>query len=291
MKAYHFQLRSSLLFICLILLVSQGCKETNNDNDPSGYRLSGLLMYGDGALTDSATYTYQGDKLSEGVDYSINYQDPIREYYTYPDENSMVATSFNNTQKYEYTYLNGQMTEMLLSNLNSNIWEPELQITYHYQDGKLFEEIWYLGSDEGLKPSKKYNYEYEGTKIIRSKIYAYISGWQEMVKEEAIYTGNLITKIMRYAYSDSVYYDFNYIDLQYNGTLLTGYYYYITNGNVLNLSYVYTYDADGNVVIRESPAQSERIEYIYEKGNGNFQQLSQPGGGIGGGFTLPWPTK
>lgn len=280
------------MFICLILLVSEGCKETNNVNNPASYRLIGLLMYDDGVLTDSATYKYQGNKLSEGVDYSNYYQDPVRDFYNYPDENSMVVTSFNNTQKYEYSYLNRQMTGMLLSDLSHNIWEPQQHNTYQYQDGKLVEEIWYFGSSEGLKPGTKFTYEYEGSKIIRSSIYyAYNSSWQESIKEESIYTGNLITKIIQYAYSDSVYTEFTYIDLQYDGSLLTGYFFYFTNGNELELSYVFSYDDHGNMVIQESPERSERIEYVYEEGKGNFQQLSRPGGGISGNFVLPWPTK
>jgi hypothetical protein len=292
MKTYLLPTSSLLLFICLILLVSQGCKDITNDNNPASYRLTGLVMYDGAVLMDSATYKYQGNKLSEGVDYSNNYQDPVQGFYNYPDENSMVVISFNNTQKYEYTYLNGQMTGMLLSDFNNNIWEPQQQNTYQYLDGKLVEEIWYFGADEGLKPSKKYIYEYEGSKIIRSRIYfAYNSIWQETIKEEAIYTGDLITKIIRYAFSDSVYIDYNYIDLHYDGSLLTGYYYYLTNGNELDFSYVFTYDDHGNMVIRESPERSERIEYVYEEGKGNFQQLSQPGSGISGDFVLPWPSK
>lgn len=291
MKTYLFPLSLALPVICIVLLVSQGCKEDNNNNDTTSFRLIGLSLYDNGILTDSAVYKYEGDKLSEGVDYSNYYQNPVNGYYSYPDENSMVVNSFNNTQKYEYTYLNGQMTGMLLSDLTGNVWEPQLQNTYQYQDGKLVEEIWYFGSDERLKPSKKFTYEYEGSKIVRSRIYTYISGWQEMIKEEAVYTGDLITKIIRYAYSDSAYIDYNYIDLHYDGTLLTGYYFYLSNGNELDLSYICTYDDHGNMVIRESPELSERIEYVYEEGKGNFHQLNRPGDGILGNFVLPWPTK
>lgn len=292
MKNYLLPLSPSLLFICLILLISEGCKESNNDNDPTSYRLTGMLMYDNGVLTDSAIYKYQGDKLSEGVDYSEDYQDPVQGFYTYPDENSMVVTSFNNTQKYEYSYLNGQMTDMLLSDLINNVWEPQQHNTYQYQDGKLVEEIWYFGSDEGLKPSTKFTYEYEGSKIIRSRIYyAYNSSWQENIKEEAIYSGNLITKIIQFGYSDSVYSEFTYTDLQYDGSVITGYFYYFTNGNELELSYVFSYDDHGNMIVQESTELSKKIEYVYEEGKGNFQQIQQPGGGIQGFVPLPWPTK
>lgn len=292
MKSYPFVLCSMSLVIFLISLILGGCKESNNDNNPGRYRLTGLLMYEGDVLKDSAIYTYQGDKLSECVDYSNYYQEPVHAFYNYPDENSIVVTSFNNTQKYEYSFINGQMTRMLISDLNSNNWEPQLQRTYQYQNEKLVEDIWYFGSDEGLKPATKHTYEYEGGKMIRSRIYYnYDSSWQESITEDATYTGNLITKIVQYAYSDSVYTEFTHTDLQYSGSLLTGYYYYYTNENEPDLSYAFTYDDHGNMVIQESPEQGTRIEYIYEEGNGNFQQLQQPGGGIGSGFVLPYPTK
>ena len=292
MKTYLLQLSPSVLFIGLILLVSQGCKDDNNNNDPANYRLTGLLMFDRNAIVDSATYIYQGDRLSECVDYSDNYQDPVHAFYNYPTENSIVVTSFNDTQKYEYTYNDGQMTEMLSSSLNNNIWEPLQKNTYQYQDGKLVEEIWYFDSDEGLKPEQKFTYEFDGNKVIRSKHYYTIdSTWLEYFKEEAIYTGNQITKINAYAYSDSIYIDYYHIDLQYNGTLLTGYFGHFSNGNELEFSYNYTYDSHGNMVIQEYPEQNMRIEYVFEEGKGNFRQIQQPGGGISGFVPLPWPTK
>ena len=292
MKTFLLQVSSSVLFICLIFLLLEGCKDTYNESNLSSYRLAGLLAFEGNVIIDSATYKYQGDRLSECVVNYNQYQDSIRVLYTYPDENSIVVTSNDTTSRLEYSFVNGKMTGRLLSNLINNSWEPQQQFTYQYQDGKLLEEIWYSGYDEGLRPDIKYTYEYEGDKIIRSRHYYSInSSWQEMSEEEAVYTGNLITRINWYTYPDSVYTVSAYTDLHYSGSLLTSRIYYISNTNEPDYSYVYTYDSDGNLVIQESPEMGDRIEYVYEKGKGNFRQIQQPGGGISGFVPLPWPTK
>jgi hypothetical protein len=291
MKTYLHQLSSLLIFICLILFVSEGCKETNNDNNPASYRLTGLLIYDDGVLTDSIIYKYEGDKLLEGEDYSNYFQIPVPIFYSYPDENSIVVSSLNNTYTTEYFYLDGKMTRMLYTNFIDSVWVPQFDYTYQYQDGNLVEEIMYIGSPEGLKPDTKITYTYEGGKIFRSKRYIYNSGWQESSEEQAMYTGNLITRITMFQYSGVTYVQFSQTDFQYEGSLLTGYTVYYSPEHEMHYSYVFTYDDNGNMVIQESPERGERIEYVYEDGKGNFQQLQQPGGGIEGYVPLPWPTK
>lgn len=279
------------MFICLVLLVSEGCKETNNVNNPASYRLIGLSHYDDGVLTDSIIYKYEGDRLSGSVTYSDYIQiDSILAYYDYPDENSVIEISNNNTEKVEFSYLDGKMSSMIESMFIDNAWEAHMNNNYQYSNGKLAEEIIYMWMFDELKLTSKFVYEYEGDKIVRSMIYYDVSGWQLWGKEEAIYTGNLITKVLGYEYNGSAFIESYYIELQYTGSLLTNYAFYYSSTNELSHSYIFTYDDHGNMVSWESPP-NQREEYIYEEGKGNFQQFHQPGGSIPDGFVLPWPTK
>jgi hypothetical protein len=292
MKSNLFPLSLSLLFFCLVLLFSNGCKPDEENNNTSTYRLVGLMHYDDGVLTDSIIYKYEGERLSESVTYSDYYQvDSIRDYYDYPDENSVIEISANNTEKVEFSFLDGKMSSMIKSYLIDNAWETHSNNTYQYSNGKLVEEVISMWIFDELQLTSKFNYEYEGDKIARSLIYYNGSGWELWGKEEAIYTGNLITKILEYEYDGNTFTESYYTDLQYIGSLLTNHSVYNSNTKELFHSHIFTYDDHGNMVSMESPQQKEREEYFYEEVKGNFQQFQQPGGGIGSGFILPYPTK
>jgi hypothetical protein len=292
MKSYISILSLSLILFYLMLLLSDGCNPDEETNNTASYRIIGLLKYDNGVLTDSIIYKYEGDRLSESVTYSDYYQvDSIRDYYDYPDENSVIEISANNTEKVEFSYLDGKMSSIKESMLIDNAWETHSNNTYQYSNGKLAEEVISNWIFDELQLTSKFTYEYEGDKIARSLIYYNGSGWELWGKEEAIYTGNLITKIVQYEYDGSAFTESYYTDLQYMGSLLTNYSVYNSNTKELFISYVFTYDDHGNMVSMESPQQNEKEEYFYEEENGNFQQLQQPGGGIGSGFVLPYPTK
>jgi len=294
MNSYLFTLRLSLLLFLPVLLLFPGCHP--DDENPAGadYRIIEMKYYEGGVLTAGAYYSYEGEKLSKITSYSDDFQDTATSVFEYPDENSIVWSELTPLVKVECLFQAGKMTQYQRSQFTDNSWEIMEKYTYQNTGGNLTEEIWEGTIYGEYRPFEKFTYEYEGIKVEQAFNYyydPYHSTWLKMGKDEAIYDGNLISKVKHYSYADSSYVEYYYTDLQYDGSLLTGAFTHLASTNELTVSYIFTYDEKGNMVSREStdgPA-GDRIECFYEAGKGNLRQIQKPGGGISFYLGFPYP--
>jgi YD repeat-containing protein len=284
----------SLSLSLLLFLFSNGCQDGDENPDTASYRIIEMKYYEGGVLTAGAYYSYKGERLSQITSYSDDFQDTARNVFEYPDENSVVWSELTPLVKIECSYQDGKMTQFQRSQFTSNSWEILEKCNYQYTGGNLTEENLEGTIYEQYRPFEKFLYEYNDNKVAQSICYYYNqfdSSWIELEKEEAVYNGNKITKVIGYGFQDSTYVEYYHTDLQYDGSLLTSALVYMSGTNELMNSYTYTYDDHGNMVSREStdgPA-GDRIECFYEAGKGNLQQIQKPGGGIKFymGFPLP----
>lgn len=288
--------RLALSLLLILFLFSIGCQHGDENPVIASYRIIEMRIHDGDDRSDIFYHRYKGEKLSEVVGVSSYFQDSTRSTFDYPDENTIIYTDLNPHQKIECSYLDGKMTQWLYSSYTDSSWATSRKYTYEYNNGNLIEEIQYSDFFTGqLEPYMRITYEYEGNNVLKSNWYINnfsSSTWQETGKEEAIYQGNLMTKVIYYDYVDSSYVANYYFDLQYAGSFLTGYFAYVDSTNELMVSYTFTYDDNGNLVTQESTESGgTRWEYLYEAGKGNFQQIIQPGGGLSLHAGFPQPLK
>jgi YD repeat-containing protein len=285
MTAYSILLRVTLSLSFSLTLLSIGCHHGDDNPDTANYRIVEMKFYEGDVLTAGAFYSYEGERLSEIKSYSQDYQDTATSVFEYPDENSIVWSELTPLVKVECSYQDGKMIQYQRSQFTSNSWEILEKYIYHYTGGNLTEENLEGTIYEQYRPFEKFLYEYNDNKVAQSICYYYNqfdSSWIELEKEEALYTGEKISKVIRYSYQDSIYVEYYHADLQYDGSLLTSALIYASPTNELMNSYTYTYDDHGNMVSRESTdgPDGDRIECFYEAGKGNLQEIQKPGGGI-----------
>jgi hypothetical protein len=293
LKKYCLLSRLINVIVLPVLLFSAGCRDSNDEPGIDNYRTVKVKYYTSNILSTEADYHYTGERLSEILAFSAGPEpDTVRAVFEYPDENSMVWNELSDTRKIECSYLNGKMTQYLEYYYREGAWELRDKYTYEYANGNLSEEIWSSLSGGVLTPLGKLTYEYDGNKVLRSIGWYHSTDWQLGDKEEAIYEGDKIIKIIHSVYDDSIYIEYYHIDLNYDGSLITGYNYYRAPADELMVSYTFKYDEHGNLESQESVNGSdiEKMEYFYEAGIGNYQQTRQPGGGIDSHVAFPKPT-
>jgi YD repeat-containing protein len=296
MKSNSIKLSLSLVLLFSSFWLFIGCHPVNDEPAGADYRIIEMKYYEGGVQTAGAYYSYGGEKLSQITSYSDDYQDTASSVFEYPDENSIVWSELTPLVKVECVFQDGKMTQSQRAQFTNNSWEIMEKYTYQYTGGNLTEEIWEGTIYGEYRPFEKFTYEYEGNKVLQAFNYyydQYHSTWLKMGKDEAFYDGNLISKVKHYSYADSSYVEYYYTDLQYDGSLLTGSFEYVSSTNELMVSNTFTYDEKGNMVSREStdgPA-GDRIECFYEEGKGNLHQIQKPGGGIKFYSGFPMPAK
>jgi hypothetical protein len=273
MKSHPLKLTAILLsFVSLI-----GCKKDSNENnaDIFSYRIVSEKIYTEGVLDFTGTYEYSNDQVTKfnSTETYDSYSFKEDCLYEYPNQNKIILnwTDNDNGDIYEY------ITEIKLEN-NKIIEYIDLETkdVFSYNSLGLIEKYeWYVDEGEGwvLYASESYTYnsgkltqiieegdgEYKSTynyndELISDVIVYEKNGetWINYEKELYTYTNSKITKIQEYNYSNDTWVIGGYI--------------------------VYDYDSFGNL-IEESYADFEndndyKYIYTYEKGNGNFRQIS-----------------
>jgi hypothetical protein len=164
--------------------------------------------------------------------------------------------------KTTFAYNSDGTVNKISSYYYTTTWILSSEMTYTYTSGKLT-QVSTIGYSGTTTSESKYVYSYTGDEL-KDEIHSYKQTggtWVESYKYAYTYTSGKISQIAEYYKS---------------GTAWT-----------LSSSTDFTYDSDGNL-IKES-SSTDRTEYIYEDGSGNFLLLSNSFGD--NNYLYPTPHK
>jgi hypothetical protein len=145
-------------------------------------------------------------------------------------------------------------------------------------------------------PVEKYIIEKLDRKIIKTQTFN-IDGsfWDPISSEEYNYEGDNLTEEIWNKHEYGVWSQDTRITYDYSGNLLTNIAACYNFGSVWDTVglYSFTYDPYGNLESEafEGDVLSRKIEYVYEKGQGNYAQMLSPGGGLISYRCYPSPTS
>jgi hypothetical protein len=285
MKSYNILKKVSLIFFLLPLLLLVTCKKDNSENSGNGYRIIKTTTSLEGMETGSTVYDYQEDKMSMTHGYYDD-KELSRSEITYPDQNTITMLTsdyydsiWHESYKMVYKLAGNQVTEIDEYGTDHGTLELSGKETLIYTDGNLVAFIRYSFDSGNWVPVEKTEYFYNGTQLYQSVSYgySYAEVWLQREKIVIDYQGNQVDTIHYYDYEDGSFIEDGKIGFTYAGELITKYTLYsLHNGTWTDDGSVqYTYDSHNNLVSIYSADADEldKIEYQYERGNGNYSQL------------------
>jgi hypothetical protein len=300
-KRYLFY---GMLTICLVssLLLFNTCKDDEDSSDTTSYRVVQWNYLTDNVIDGKAFFKYEGEKITRITTSDYEYGDSAKTEVAYPENNSAVMIDYNyignvweESFKQEMQFQDELLTQNIYYEYIGGIWEPSNKFSYQYQGSHLTESISYQYDKENWTPFMKTTNEYDGSNLILLLSYIYDGGgWVLYGKQEISYNGDNLDEAIVYS--------------NYEGTLTEAYKYkYNYSGNLLMSidSYSYdngtwisdgvymsfTYDSHGNVESWSDPNDGfMNIQFLYEEGKGNINQLYFQGGFLFGTM-IPYPTK
>jgi hypothetical protein len=258
------------LGIALLLIVS-ACKKKDSGSTGFTHRVISEKSYSDNVLQGEGTYVYSGNKLSS---MSGTYGNWTSEYlFTYPaaDKINVSYSETDGVNTYEYvailTVANDKVVEVLDGtedkytfsyNSDGNIvsikdyyldgsWILGYESTYTYSSGKLM-LISSIEYGDVSNYEDKYTFSYDGD-VLTAQVHTYKSGdaWTNCHKYAYTFTSGKISTINYYYHDGSAWVDSGYED--------------------------FLYDDHGNLI--EVSDETDRTEYTYEEGNGNFRMIAE----------------
>jgi hypothetical protein len=290
----------------MLFAVLQLCITCNKDNesDEDNYRLDSFIeqMIGDFRL--DCYILYEGDRV-----HAINYfysdddgNDTVQELYDYPLENVITRTKSNKeagiyvpTWKEEMVFQNGVRTQSISSSYNTGFqtWDESYKVDYVYYNGNLVEESSSNYSSNQWIPVGRNTYEYVDDRLSKITKYDFYNDWELSSVEVVHYNGDLFSHSIRSFYHDGSFTDSTRFDYIFQGELLSSIEIYNYGTHEEQLPFTFLYDSKGLLVTEHFEAGNElyQKDYTYEKGNGNFEQLKDPGGGFALYMVYPYPTK
>lgn len=292
------------LWVILLLIALVTGFACSDDEENDAFRLISLKekLLGDFSL--NSTVIYQGEKIS-----FINYyyddndgKDTVKEEYSYPMDNNIVRIkSYSQMGKWilswkeEMYFENGQRTLSISYNYDDHLqtWKGSYKVDYIYGNAGLAEETSYFISNDQYVPSDRTVYDYKDGLLFSIQAYNFDNNWVAVSSEKIYYNGEKPSYAMFYNYSNEIVTDSTKYEFIYDGDLLTKIEVFNYGSHEQKTPFTFTYDSHGNLV-KENIELGEMIyqmDYTYEKGKGNFQELKDPGGGWSILIFYPYPTK
>jgi YD repeat-containing protein len=303
MKTNTLLVRPAIIIFIIINLLSGSCKKDNNNNEDINYRITNRSFYNNDTLSSVAAYLYTDIKItSVKYFYYSNRGDSIKTKIEYPDESTVAQETYiyyigvwYPFKKYIIEYQDGKIQSTVTYYLDGSYWSPDYKEEYQYSGEKLSEEVWYYYEYSAWVPDFKISYLYSGDLVTVANYFDYNNDWQIVGKDEAIFTGDKIDQVVGYACAEDTIFEQYKYKFNYLGSLLTridAFYYFNSYWDTIG-EYSFTYDAHGNLTSEASSDEvsSQKIEYAYEIGQGNYLQLISPGGGLISYSSYPSPTK
>ncbi len=189
---------------------------------------------------------------------------------------------------------NNNLIQTSMYGIQDGIELPSLRTNMEYENDLLTMETWSWYDSTGYFPSTKIDYQYEGNKL-KQTTHSYNLGgaWQIEGGEVATYSGDTLQTIMYSQYSDGSYFESYKYELTSSTQLVTKIEMFMNSGGNWEPAGIltYTYDAHGNLLsdFYTDEGFSDKTDYTYEQGKGNFSQFNFMVGGIAGDAT-PGPT-
>ena len=261
------------LSIALLLIIS-ACKKKDSGSTGFTHRIISEKYYSNDVLQGEGTYEYTGNKLT-----------------------SMSGTSDNWTYEYTITYPAGNKINVDYSETDGvNPYESTIVLTL--ENEKVVEVL------DGTEDKYTYSYNSDGT-VASYKEYYLDGSWILGYESTYTYNSGKLALIHSIEYGD-VNWEDKYT-FSYDGDVLTDqvhtykegdawtnchkYAYTFTSGKISNIAYTYfdgsawvssgndefSYDEHGNLIemIYSSDNYTDRSEYTYEEGNGNFRMIAE----------------
>ena len=304
--------KTALIFILSLLLLS-ACKKDNPGggiNTTNYYRLSELTAADENMLDVKIVFTYEDNKVKEALKYDYTMKEQWRlankNVLTYPEANKAINThyvfipndsSWNEEFKHEISLENGNITEDILYFWN-NVWEPFDKWMHTYSNDLITQSFRYERNNWEWTSRDRHDYIYEGDLLKQVAMYIpETEGWAlvkdmhyeyEYTQLKWIYTMMGVSGIWDTAFKTRLYYKNNrvYISDDYSMT---------QSGWTLSSTNDYEYDDHGNIIkwqnVDLNPVSYFRLDFKYEAGKGNFDQVFRTDYNEPWNFWMPWPTK
>ncbi len=278
------------------------CKEDSDHQLFYQDRVTSSSYYKNDSLKSAHAIQYLNDRINLVRScYYHTEEDSLKTEMVYQDENTIeqVICFYFGTQWYEVEKILMQMEYGKIVRIedryfDGSYWDYYYKMEYSYTSGNLTEEVLYYHEFSSWTPEEKISYEYDGNKPVRAIYYDYDNEWVMKYKEEACYSGDKTDSINGFVYIDSSFYQDTRYEYLYTEDRLTNIQVYLFDdewdysGDV-----TFTYNSHGKLETEElnRPTFSERYEYTYEEGLGNFSQCLMPGGGLVTVKFYPAPVK
>jgi hypothetical protein len=290
------------ILFCAILTLLSGCNKENDEGN--FYRLINFHEQLLGESDLNCTIIYEGEKIS-----LINYfyddddgKDTVKEEYTYPMNDVIVRTkSYAQVGKWlpswkeEMVFENDRMIRSVSSNYNTNFqnWQESYKVEYLYASGDLVEENSFTIYNGQLTPSDRSIYDYKNGLLFSIMTYNFDQDWKIAESEKIYYNGERASYSMYYYYSNGIISDSSKFEFFYNGEFLNSISLYNYGTHEQKTPFTFGYDSNGNLISEHIEILDliYQMDYTYEKGKGNYEDLKDPGGGSSVFTFYPYPTK
>jgi hypothetical protein len=289
-------------FLLLPFLFLPGCKK--DDTKPENFRLTERRYYEYNILTLSNSFHYTGNKMDFKRDFyhSDDDIDSLKGIVEYPDEQLLqierqfyFSGSYYPIDKYTYFYENGRTKQMEILGFDGSYWDHLATYDFQYSGDRLTEETWQYYDHGSLVPELKMTYEYNSSHLSTVTYFDFSYDWIVAAKEEAAYTEGKVSQVIYYEFQDSTFREDSKFNYHYAGKRLKNIGIYEFDGYNWDSAGAisFTYDSYGNLTSEYflNGVESRKIEYEYEEGEGNYQQIILPGGGFLSLDPYPEPTK
>lgn len=261
---------AKLVSVCIVLmfLVSACKKDKNDDLQKFTHRIISDKYYYNNLLESETAYEYTGEKLTT-ITEDPGTDEESEILLSYPNENTIIATG-SDIGTVTFTLSNNLVTEIVDANdykyTTSYNSENQIENTKEYD----YDGGWTLSYEQDYTYSSgklvlRTGIEYGGTEGNWENKYVYTYNGEELIEELHTYKspGGVWTDCHKYAFTYS------------NGKISKRTHYYKSETSwVENYYEEFLYDTYGNLIKSfEDGDNSDRMEYTYEEGNGNFRQI------------------
>jgi hypothetical protein len=275
-----------LTFLLSGIILFVACEK--NDSYPIvNDRIIESRYFTNDTLTSSFLYEYEGERTKTLWGYGFgNQMDTSRTEIDYPASQSIVITQlsiesgeWNQSIRQEMGFQDDLISEKITYTFNSGSWEPLGKITWQYEDNKVHEILHHSFQSGNFQTVEKVGYEYSNGKIGKLFLYRYsASGWYLCWKEEYDYKDGNIMTIIGYDYFDEVFHEAVKYEFAFVGSNMVSmelFHFIDGNWSPAGMTMNYLYNPGGTLasVSTQSGKNTYKVDYRYEDGRGNYQQV------------------
>jgi hypothetical protein len=292
----------TLILPLLIPVLFFSCKKDDPGTGNKHFRITSRDVYSHDTLKTASTFHYSDNKISLMRSKTFSDRnDSLKTEVEYDGDHTITQISYFRFGGVWYKYYKyimelsgGNVASIEDHYLDGTHWHELSRTEYQYQGSLLINEIWYSHKYQHWSPEIKIDYECDGNIPVTAVYYEFDDDvWSVVYQEVASYSNGRIDSVSGSVFSDSSLYENTLYKYQYSGEQISyvEIYYYAPFRYAGSVSF--TYDSYGNLV-RETEKmfdEESSFEYGYEEGTGNYRQFIEPGGGLSGMNSYPYPTK